>query len=59
MTGGRTMSSTSSGANSTDGRPGMSARRTPMTTSRIAEGVLRRAARTAAAATTTSSRTTI
>src|SRR4051812_25124800 len=59
MTGGSTRSSTSSGASSTDGSPGMSARITPAMTSRIAGGISRRAAPTATPATTASSRTRI
>ena len=39
MTGGSTSSRTSSGASSTAGRPGMSARATPVSTSRMAGGI--------------------
>src|ERR1700730_1506771 len=59
MTGGSTRSNTSSGASSTLGKPGTSAKPTPVSTRRIAGGILRRMAMTATAATTTSSNTTI
>ncbi len=59
MTGGKTSSSTTSGASSTAGRPGMSARMTPVSTNRMASGILSRAATTATAATTPSSTTKI
>ena len=50
MTGGSTSSSTSSGASSTAGRPGISASTTPVSTSRMAGGIFSRAATTATAA---------
>src|SRR5262245_34517687 len=59
MTGGNTRSRTSSGASSTVGNPGTSAKTTPVRTKRMAGGILRRAATSATAATTTSSNTRI
>src|SRR5262245_8780160 len=59
MTGGNTRSRTSSGASSTVGNPGTSAKTTPVRTKRMAGGILRRAATSATTATTTSSNTRI
>src|SRR5271166_6990495 len=59
MTGGNTRSKTSSGASSSVGKPGTSARATPVSTKRMADGILSRAATSATAATTTSSDTRI
>src|SRR5262245_58459551 len=55
MMGGNTRSRTSSGASSTVGNPGASAKTTPVRTKRMAGGTLRRVATSATAATTTSS----
>ena len=57
MTGGKIRSSTSSGASSTVGSPGISAITTPVSTSRMDGGTLSRLAMTATAATTASSTT--
>src|SRR2546422_1586662 len=59
MMGGNTTSNTNSGANGTVGKPGISARTTPVRTRRMAGGILSRAAMTATAAITTSSTTRI
>ena len=52
MTGGKTSSSTTSGASSIGGKPGTSASMTPASTNRMASGILSRSATTATAATT-------
>src|SRR6476660_6415134 len=59
MTGGNTKSSTSSGASSTTGRLGTTARTTPVSTKRMADGIFSRAATTATTAITASSSTKI
>ena len=59
MTGGNTKSRTSSGESSSVGRPGTSARATPVSTSRMDGGTLTRAATTATDATMISSNISI
>jgi hypothetical protein len=59
MTGGNTKSRTSSGESSSVGRPGTSARATPVSTSRMDGGILTRAATTATDATMLSSNISI